>query len=192
MTTLTDPVRTTDLNHPPDVAAPPAPLRHALLAGARGMMPLMLAVTPQGLTIGLALGQLPTDHFAAWSASWLIYSGSAQLAAVATATTGSAAAAVLAALAINIRLLLYGATVAPRWRSRSLGWRLLAGYLLIDPSFMLLQQRDERPGSAREKAGYYLGGALLLWFWWQLVTAVGLLAPAVVPDAPWLSAAAPL
>jgi predicted branched-subunit amino acid permease len=57
---------------------------------------------------------------------------------------------------------------------------------------MLAQQRHDRPGSAGEKAGYYLGGGLLLWVWWQLVTAVGVLAPAVVPDSAWLAAAAPL
>lgn len=174
-------------------AKSPASVRLALLAGARGMVPLMLAVTPQGLTLGLALGQLHTDHFAAWSASWLIYGGSAQLAAVATYTGGSAGvAAVLAALAVNMRLLFYSAAVAPFWRHRSWHWRLLAGYLLVDPSFMLAQQRYGRPGTAREKAGYYLGGALLLWTWWQLVTAVGILAPAIVPNAGWLSAAAPL
>jgi predicted branched-subunit amino acid permease len=158
------------------------------------MVPLMLAVTPQGLTIGMALGQTPTDHLAAWSASWLIYSGSAQLAAVATYTAGSASAvaAVLAAMAVNIRLVFYSAALAPHWRHRSVRWRLLAGYLLVDPSFMLAQQRHDRPGSAREKAGYYLGGGLLLWVWWQLVTAVGLLAPAIVPNAAWLAAAAPL
>jgi predicted branched-subunit amino acid permease len=182
-----------DLGPPSGAAGSPVPIRRALLAGARGMVPLMLAVTPQGLTIGLALGQTPTDHLAAWSASWLIYSGSAQLAAVATYSAGSAAAAaVLAAMAVNIRLLFYSAALAPHWRHRSMRWRLLAGYLLVDPSFMLAQQRHDQPGSAGEKAGYYLGGGLLLWLWWQLVTAIGILAPAVVPNAAWLAAAAPL
>jgi predicted branched-subunit amino acid permease len=182
-----------DLGPPSGAAGSPVPIRRALLAGARGMVPLMLAVTPQGLTIGLALGQTPTDHLAAWSASWLIYAGSAQLAAVATYSAGSAAAAaVLAAMAVNIRLLFYSAALAPHWRHRSVRWRLLAGYLLVDPSFMLAQQRHDQPGSAGEKAGYYLGGGLLLWVWWQLVTAVGVLAPAVVPDSAWLAAAAPL
>jgi len=157
------------------------------------MVPLMLAVTPQGLTLGLALGQLASDHLAAWSTSALIYSGSAQLALVTAYASGSAGvAAALVALVINVRLLFYSAALAPYWRDRAFGWRLLAGYLLIDPSFALAQERYGKPGAARAKASFYLGGAALLWLWWQLVTAVGLLLPSVVPHLHALSAAAPL
>ncbi len=174
-------------------AAPAESTGGALLAGARAMVPLMLAVTPQGLALGLALGQLPTDHLAAWSSSAFIYSGSAQLALVtAYATQSAGATAVLVALVINARLLFYSAALAPHWRDRPAGWRVLAGYLLIDPSFMLAQERYAKPGTARAKAHFYLGGAMLLWAWWQLVTAVGLLAPSVVPHMHALSAAAPL
>src|SRR4051812_50076229 len=96
----------------------PAPTtRAAAVAGGRAMIPLLLAVTPQGLTLGLALGQLPVDHLAAWSSSWLMYSGSAQLALVSTYATGSAGlTAALVALVINLRLLFYSAAIAPHWR----------------------------------------------------------------------------
>jgi predicted branched-subunit amino acid permease len=156
------------------------------------MVPLMLAVTPQGLTLGLALGQLPTDRFAAWATSPLIYAGSAQLALVSAYAGGAGLTAIVVALVINARLLLYSAAMAPAWRERSPGWRVLAGYLLIDPSFALAQERDRQPGSASEKAAHYLGGAALLWIWWQLVTGVGLLLPSVVPHLTTLAAAAPL
>jgi predicted branched-subunit amino acid permease len=174
--------------------APPAETTAgALWAGARAMVPLALAVTPQALTLGLALGQLPVDHLAAWSTSPLLYAGSAQLALVteyATEPTGPTAIGV--ALLINARLLFYSAALAPHWRDRSARWRLLAAYLLIDPSFALAQQRYGRPGTAHGRATFYLGGAVLLWAWWQLTTAAGLLAPAAVPHLPALSAAAPL
>jgi predicted branched-subunit amino acid permease len=172
----------------------PAPTtRAAAVAGGRAMIPLLLAVTPQGLTLGLALGQLPVDHLAAWSSSWLMYSGSAQLALVSTYATGSAGlTAALVALVINLRLLFYSAAIAPHWRDRSVRWRLLAGYLLIDPSLALAQDRYTKPGSARARAAFYLGGAALLWVWWQAITAAGMLLPSVVPHADALSAAAPL
>jgi predicted branched-subunit amino acid permease len=161
------------------------------LAGARAMLPLMLAVTPQGLSLGLALGQMPTGSLAGWATSGLLYAGSAQLALM-TTYTSSAVAAVVVTLVINLRLLLYSAALAPHWRGRSLGWRLIAGYLLIDPSFVLAQDRNSRPGTARSRSTFYLGGAIVLWLWWQLVTGVGILAPAVVPHLDALNAAAPL
>jgi predicted branched-subunit amino acid permease len=156
------------------------------------MVPLMLAVTPQGLTLGLALGQLPTGKLAAWSTSGLIYSGSAQLALVSAYAGGAGLAAALVALVINARFLFYSAAVAPHWRGQPLGWRLLAGYLLVDPSFAHAQERQGEPGSPGEKAAHYLGGAVLLFCWWQAVTAIGVLLPSVVPHVHALSAAAPL
>lgn len=165
---------------------------HPGLDGARAMVPLMLAVTPQGLTLGLALGQLPTGKLAAWSTSGLIYSGSAQLALVSAYAGGAGLTAALVALVINARFLFYGAAVAPHWRDRPPGWRLIAGHLLVDPSFAHAQERQSRPGTPGAKAAHYLGGAILLFLWWQLVTGLGLLLPAVVPHLHALSAATPL
>ncbi len=177
----------------PGTAPPAESTGAAVRAGARAMVPLMLAATPQALTLGLALGQLPVDHLAAWSTSSLVYAGSAQLALVTSyAADPAGLTAVGVALLINARLLFYSAALASHWRDRSVRWRLLAGYLLIDPSFALAQQRYARPGTGHARAAFYLGGAVLLWAWWQLVTAIGLLAPAAVPDVPALSAAAPL
>ena len=164
-------------------APPSSPPGTDLLAGARAMVPLMLAVTPQGLSLGVALGQMHGDHLVAWATSALVYSGSAQLALMTTyATSGIAAIAVT--LIINLRLVLYSAALAPRWRERSLGWRLIAGHLLIDPSFILAQQRAT--------FSFYLGGASVLFVWWQVVTGAGILAPALIPHLDALWAAAPL
>ena len=166
-------------------------MKSDLLSGARGMVPLMLAVTPQGLSLGLALGQMPASRLAGWATSGLMYSGSAQLALM-TTYASSGAAAIVVALLVNLRLLLYSAAMAPHWRERSLGWRLVAGYLLIDPSFVLARGRDAEPGSARSKFAYYLGGAVLLWLWWQLITGIAIVAPSVIPHMSALSAATPL
>jgi predicted branched-subunit amino acid permease len=168
-----------------------AATRGDLMAGARGMLPLMLAVAPQGLSLGLALGQMPHSHLAGWATSGLLYAGSSQLALMSTYAS-SGAAAILVALIVNLRLLLYSAALAPQWRERSLSWRLVAGYVLVDPSFVLAQKRNSEPGSARSRSTYYLGGALLLWLWWQVITGVGILAPHVIPHLGALWAAAPL
>jgi predicted branched-subunit amino acid permease len=165
--------------------------RSDLRSGARAMVPLMLAVTPQGLSLGIAMAQMPHSHLAGWATSGLLYAGSAQLALMSTYAS-SGVAAVLVTLVINARMLLYSAALAPHWRDRPLAWRLLAGFLLVDPSFAHAQRRNAEPGSARSRSTFYLGGALLLFAWWQLVTGAGLLAPALVPHLGALWAAAPL
>ena len=170
---------------------PARPARSDLRSGARAMVPLMLAVTPQGLSLGIAMGQMPHSHLPGWATSGLLYAGSAQLALMSTYAS-SGVAAVLVTLVINARMLLYSAALAPHWRDRPLAWRLLAGFLLVDPSFAHAQRRNTQPGSARSRSTFYLGGALLLFVWWQLVTGAGLLAPALVPHLGALWAAAPL
>jgi predicted branched-subunit amino acid permease len=178
----------------PDSTSGVAPPRRraSFLAGARAMVPLALAVTPIGLTTGIAFAQLPVDPVAAWSSSWLLYGASSQLVAVTTfVTDATGIAAIVASLVVNARLALYGAALAPRWREQRAGWRVLASYLIIEPQFIHAQERDGRPGTPAERAWHYLGGGALLWVYWQVVTAVGIAAPALVPhaDALW---AAPL
>ena len=109
--------------------------RHDLAAGARAMAPWLLGIVPFGLVIGLSAAQADIPTLAGWLTGPLIYAGSAQVATIQMLDAGAAPiVVVVAALVINIRLLLYSATMAPYWRGTPWWWRLLAAYLLIDPS----------------------------------------------------------
>jgi len=110
--------------------------RRAVLDGVRAMLPLLLGVAPFGLVIGVTVAELGVPHLAGWSLGWLVYAGSAQLAAVGLLAGSASAGAVVATVAvINLRLAVYSAAMAPHWRGTSKAWRLVAAYLLIDPSF---------------------------------------------------------
>jgi predicted branched-subunit amino acid permease len=81
--------------------------------------------------------------------------------------------------------------MAEYWRGTPLWWRLLAGYLLIDPSFVVGVDRydaaPDRYGAApdrRRAHAHYLGGAIVLWVSWLAAIAVGATAGAQVPA--WL------
>lgn len=161
--------------------------------GARAMLPLLVAVAPFGLVIGVAAAESGAPQLAAWSTSWLIFAGSAQLAAIALLASGAPVVAVAGTVAlINLRLALYGMTLAPHWRSTSRWWRALAAYLLVDPSFVVGSQSYAGGRSPRAAHLHFLGGALLLWTAWLLVTAVGATAGAVVPAALDLEFVGPL
>src|SRR4051812_200414 len=98
--------------------------RRAFLDGVRAMLPLLLGVAPFGLVIGVTVAELGLPHLAGWSLGWLVYAGSAQLAAVGLLAGSASAAVVVASVAvINLRLALYSAAMAPHWRGTSTAGR---------------------------------------------------------------------
>jgi predicted branched-subunit amino acid permease len=167
--------------------------RRAFLDGVRAMLPLLAGVAPFGLVIGVTVAEAGVPHLAGWSLSWLVYAGSAQLAAVGLLGSGASAAVVVASVAvINLRVGLYGAALAPHWRGTSWGWRVLAGYLLIDPSFAVGSQSYDGSRPAPLAHRHYLGGALVLWTGWLTVTGLGVTVGAVLPSALRLESIGPL
>jgi predicted branched-subunit amino acid permease len=187
----------------PSSTAAPAPVadraadrsagRRAFLDGVRAMLPLLLGVAPFGLVIGVTVAESGAPHLAGWSLSWLVYAGSAQLAAVGLLAGSASAVVVVASVAvINLRLGLYGAALAPHWRGTSWWWRVLAGYLMIDPSFAVGSQSYDGSRPPRLAHRHYLGAALVLWAGWLTVTGLGVTVGAVLPSALRLESIGPL
>jgi predicted branched-subunit amino acid permease len=157
-----------------------------LAAGMRAMLPWLAGVTPFGLVIGVAAGRASISPGAGWLTGPAIYGGSAQIAAITMLDAGAAAVPVIVTvLVINLRLALYSAALARYWRGTPMWWRLVAGYLLIDPSFIVGFERYRRDASdPRGGHAHYLGGAVLLYAGWLVALATGALAGATVPG--WL------
>jgi predicted branched-subunit amino acid permease len=90
---------------------------------------------------------------------------------------------VTAALIINIRLIFYSATMARHWRGTPWWWRLVAAYLLVDPSVAVGLNGYRRLSPGRAHA-HFLGGAVLLWVCWLAAIGVGATVAAGLPA--WL------
>jgi predicted branched-subunit amino acid permease len=159
--------------------------RRDVAAGARAMVPWLVGVVPFGLVIGLSAAQADIPTLAGWLTGPVIYAGSSQVATIEMLDTGAApVVVVVAALVINIRLVLYSATMARHWRGTSWRWRFVAAYLLVDPSLAVgLDGYGRRidPGRAHAR---YLGGAVLLWVSWLAAIGIGATVGAGVPT--WL------
>jgi predicted branched-subunit amino acid permease len=149
------------------------------------MLPLLVGVAPFGLVVGVTVAELGLPHLAGWSLAWLVYAGSAQLAAV-SLLAGSASAVVVIAsvVVINLRLALYSAAMAPHWRGTSTVWRLAAAYLLVDPSFAVGTESYDGSRPRRQAHLHYLGAGLVLWAGWLAVIGIGVTAGATLPA--WL------
>jgi predicted branched-subunit amino acid permease len=167
--------------------------RADVLAGARAMSPWLLGIVPYGLVIGVSAARADIPTFAGWLTGPLIYTGSAQVAVIELLDARAAPLVVVAAvLALNLRFVLYSASMAPHWRDTPRWWRALAAYLLVDPSFAVGVAGYERSADPRRGHRHYLGGAALLWVAWLTAIAGGAVAGARLPTELHLELVVPL
>lgn len=167
--------------------------RAHLLSGARAMAPWLVGVAPFGLVIGMSAAQADAPTFAGWLTGPLVYAGSAQVSTIQLLDGGAAPVVVIvAALAINLRLVLYSATMAPHWRGTPRWWQALAGYLLVDPSLAVGVDGYASATDRSHGHAHYLGGGALLWVTWLLAITVGATAGSALPDGLHLELVVPL
>jgi predicted branched-subunit amino acid permease len=187
-----------------DAAVPTPTARAELRAGMRAVAPMLVGVIPFGLVAGATPATTGLGGGTSIGLSTIVFAGASQLAAAdALEEGGSALEAVNAACTINLRLLLYSASIAPHLAEVPQRRRLLIGYLLTDQAYAVAITRwtaeadqaaaggPPAPGLER-KVPFYLGAALLLWVNWQICTIVGVLIGAAVPDSLPLDFAVPL
>lgn len=168
------------------------PRAQLLLRGARDTLPLLSGAVPFGLVYGITARAAHIPAGLTQAMSVIIFAGSAQFAVVTLVAAGTPALiVVLTAAILNLRHILYSASIAPTLGATPRRWRLLVAYLLTDETYGTV---IGRAGAllAPERAAYVIGSGLCLWTGWQLSTLLGVLAGAQIPDAWSLDFAAPL
>ena len=140
--------------------------------GVLTMLPLLAAYTPFALVIGSAVASHGAP-VAGWAGSWLIYGGSAHLAAIRTLDEAGAVPAILTGLLINARLLVYSASLARRWRDQPRWFRIAAAGLIIDPTWAVSERFAEECSDPRQQRRYFIAAGLTLGVAWSGAIAVG-------------------
>lgn len=172
--------------------------RGEFFAGCRDEAPLLLGAVPFGLIYGIAALAAGVPAWIAQAASAVVFAGAAQLVIVQmlSAGAGTLPIAVTAGL-LNLRHVLYSASMARYLRHLPRRWRLLLAYLLTDEAYAIAvlryQRRSLAPGLGSDLSHWYFFGAgFTLWLGWQLATACGLLFAATIPPHWELDFAVPL
>jgi predicted branched-subunit amino acid permease len=152
------------------------------LAGVRACMPLGPGILLFGMVCGAAaagVGLTPGQSFAL---SWMVFAGSSQIVATQLFAAGAPGwVIVLTGWVVNLRFMMYSATLAQHFRGESRGARWLAGYLLTDQAFGVTLARvlDGR----KDIPWFYLGIAAALWLLWQVASLTGIFLGALVPKS---------
>jgi 4-azaleucine resistance transporter AzlC len=157
--------------------------RAALLAGARDTFPLLVGAWPFGVIFGALAVTSGFSPLGAAAMSAIVFAGSSQFIAVGLfAVSTPFPVIVLTTFVVNLRHMLYAATLAPHLSRLPRAWLLPLGFWLTDESFVVAAKHfTEREGSSNKHL-YLLGSEIAMYSNWQLVTWIGILAGQAIKD----------
>lgn len=166
----------------PETAEPlPAPPTAAarFLRGVGLGMPVFLGYVPLGAAFGLMAVAAGFSVLQATACSALVIAGAGQYLAIRMIPGGDLAATLLATGVVNLRYLLFSATMAPYLAGVPRWHQGLLAFTLTDETFAI-NAADAREGRADRFS--MLGVGVVSWVGWTLGTLVGALAGSAIGD----------
>jgi 4-azaleucine resistance transporter AzlC len=167
--------------------------RREFWAGVRAQGPLLLGVAPFAMAYGAYAVETGLDAGLAQAMSWIVFGGASQFVAVRLISNGALGViVVLSVWLVNMRHMLYSASLAPYTDHLPVRWRWLLAYLLTDEAYATAITRYRQPDASPNKHWFFLGSGAALWLAWQIGTGIGVFVGTAVPASWSLDFALPL
>jgi 4-azaleucine resistance transporter AzlC len=178
------------------MSTPANSARSEFLSGVRAELPILVGVVPFGMIYGVLALEAGLSPAAAQAMSAIVFAGSAQFISTQMFAGGAPGLVIAFTVAVvNLRHVLYSASLAPYVLHLRPAWRWLLAYLLTDEAYAVAVSHYTRSEASTPEAGaksslrewlgqrhwFFLGAGLALWSCWQLSTALGILLGAVIP-----------
>jgi len=161
--------------------------------GVRAEFPLLVGVFPFGMIYGALALNAGLSTSAAQLMSSIVFAGSAQFITTQLVYDSAPAAVIVLTIAVvNLRHMLYSASLAPYLKNLSLKWKVLLSYLLTDEAYAPSIIQYEKEGVTPLSHLFVFGAGFSLWFNWQISTALGIFLGAAIPKSLPLDFALPL
>jgi predicted branched-subunit amino acid permease len=176
-------------------ASHPTTVRGAFLLGLRLSAPFLLVVCPFALLFGVLGMEAGLGLAQVMGFSVLVIAGASQLTALQLMTEGAPTLVVLAsALAVNLRMAMYSASLAPWIGAAPLWQRAVAAYLLVDQSYAIgVSSYETAPQmTVPQRMALFFGTVALIAPLWYVFTLAGALLGQRVPEALALDFAVPV
>ncbi|WP_458791503.1 AzlC family ABC transporter permease [Yoonia sp. MH D7] len=155
-------------------------------AGIRDGLPFIFIVIPFATLFGVVAIEAGLSLAQTMGFTVLVIAGAAQFAAVQLMLDNAAIGFVLlAALAVNLRMAMYSASLATYIGDAPLWQRALVSYLNFDQSYMMAMSKyeDSPDMSVSDRVYYFLGISTVIAPIWTLTTLIGALIGSAIPDA---------
>jgi 4-azaleucine resistance transporter AzlC len=158
--------------------------KQEFFSGARNTFPLLLGAFPFGLIYGTLAVTSGLSTAAAMAMSALVFAGSAQFIAVGlVAAQAPVVIIILTTFIVNLRHMLYSATLLPYLKKLPQKWRIPLAFWLTDETFAVTVHRFQADDASAFKHWYQLGSSIAMYLNWQLWCFLGLVLGDRIPDA---------
>jgi predicted branched-subunit amino acid permease len=168
-------------------------VRSDFMDGVKAILPIQLGVVPFALIAGVSAVSVGMTEAQGIGMSLIVFAGAAQLVGIQLIGLNAPLFIIwTSTFFINLRFLMYSASLGTHLGKLPLRWQLLLTYLLTDQAYgMSIVDFGEHP-DRQHKHWFYLGTAVTLWVVWMAGTAVGVFVGAMIPDSWSLNFAVPL
>ena len=169
--------------------------KSAFWKGFRDSAPFILVSGPFGLLFGVLAAEAGLIVPEAFAFSMAVFAGSAQFTALQLMQENAPVFIVLiSALAVNLRVAMYSASLTPYLGDAPLWQRACAAYLTVDQSYALsiVKFEDEPQMTTPQRMAYFFGTNGVVAPGWMIATVTGALVGAQIPDSWGLDFVLPL
>lgn len=147
------------------------------------MAPLLLGAAPFGLIYGTLAVSSGLSAAAAMAMSLIVFAGSAQFVAVGLVAVGTPVSIIITTFIVNLRHMLYSATLQPYLKHLPQRWRIPLAFWLTDETFAVTVHRRQKEDNSPYKHWYQLGSSIAMYVNWQIWCLLGLVLGDRIPDA---------
>ena len=152
-------------------------------AGARDTLPMLLGAAPFGMIFGTLVA---ANQLALWQGQMMslgVYAGASQFIALGLVASHASMLVIwMATFVVNLRHMLYAASLLPHVAHLPARWRWLLGFLLTDETFAVMNSYYRKHPQAPLGHWYFFGSGCAMYGNWQFWTLIGLLFGAVFPQ----------
>lgn len=162
-------------------------------AGIRSEIPILIGGFPFGLIYGALALNAGLSKAAAQVMSSTVFAGSAQFIAAQLVHENTPGFLIVLTIAVvNLRHMLYSASLAPYLAALPVRWKVILSYLLTDEAYAPTILHYKKEGITPHAHWFLLGAGAILWTDWQISTALGIFLGAAIPASGPLDFALPL
>ncbi len=152
------------------------------LRGARDTIPMLVGAAPFGVIFGTLAVSTGLSSWATLGMSLLVFAGASQFIALSLVASGAGLLVILlTTLVVNLRHMLYSASLLPLVRGLPQRWQIPIAFWLTDESYAVMQHRLQSVGQEALWHWYFLGSAIAMYSTWVLCTLAGMLLGHALP-----------
>jgi 4-azaleucine resistance transporter AzlC len=151
--------------------------------GARDTLPLIIGAIPFGIIFGTLSAGAGLSAAGTMGMSLFVFAGSAQFIAMGLVGAGTGwPLIVLTTFVVNIRHLLYSATLLPHLQRLPRRWQLILSFGLTDETFVVAVGHWRQENGSAHKHWYQFGSMVFMYVNWNLCTLIGIAAGRFLQD----------